>query len=442
MGKATINTFDLPGISPNATVLDVANSIRATASADYQARIPVLTQENIAEYGNAMMNYQPAQNEFLHNLVNRIGLVVIQNKLWMNPLAPFKRGMLNFGDSIEEIFVNIAKAQQYTVAPPQNNPGDVFEVHTPDVKAIFHRRNMQVVYTQTINNDMLRTAFLSYRGIEDLIARIVDSMYTSDNYDEFLIMKELMNQYYSKGLFYPVQVTAPTDEASAKTIAKTVRAWATSLTFLSNKYNAQGVYTHSPLEDQILIMTPATEAILSVEVLAYAFNMDKADFLNRVVIVDDLGGLEKEGVLMLMVDRDWFMCFDTFYTFTEQYNALHLYWNYFFHHQGIFSTSQFANAIAFTTATPAITSVTVDPATATVAKGKTQQFSASVVATGGASERVEWSITGSADAGTAIDNNGLLVINENETAATITVTATSAYDSTTTGTATVTVASA
>lgn len=78
-----------------------------------------------------------------------------------------------------------------------------------------------------------------------------------------------------------------------------------------------------PLEDQILIMTPATEAILSVEVLAYAFNMDKADFLNRVVIVDDLGGLEKEGVLMLMVDRDWFMCFDTFYTFTEQYNALH-----------------------------------------------------------------------------------------------------------------------
>ena len=70
MGKATINTFDLPGISSNATVLDVANSIRATASADYQARIPVLTQENIAEYGNAMMNYQPAQNEFLHNLVN------------------------------------------------------------------------------------------------------------------------------------------------------------------------------------------------------------------------------------------------------------------------------------------------------------------------------------------------------------------------------------
>ena len=111
----------------------------------------------------------------------------------MNPLAPFKRGMLNFGDSIEEIFVNIAKAQQYTVAPPKNDPGDVFEVHIPDVKAIFHRRNMQVVYTQTINNDMLRTAFLSYRGIEDLIARIVDSMYTSDNYDEFLIMKELMN---------------------------------------------------------------------------------------------------------------------------------------------------------------------------------------------------------------------------------------------------------
>ena len=441
MEKATINTFDLPGISPNATVLDVANSIRATASADYQARIPELTRENIAEYGNAMMNYQPAQNEFLHNLVNRIGLVVIQNKLWMNPLAPFKRGMLNFGDSIEEIFVNIAKAQQYTVAPPKNNPGDVFEVHIPDVKAIFHRRNMQVVYTQTINNDMLRTAFLSYRGIEDLIARIVDAMYTADNYDEFLIMKELMNQYYEKGLFYPVQVKAPTDEASAKTIAKTVRAWATSLTFLSNKYNAQGVYTHSPLDDQILIMTPATEAILSVEVLAYAFNMDKADFLNRVVIVDDLGGLENEGVLMLMVDRSWFMCFDTLYTFTEQYNALHLYWNYFFHHQGVFSTSQFANAIAFTTATPAVTSVTVDPATATVAKGASQKFTVAVVTTGGAPEGVNWSVATAADPDTSISTDGILTIGADESAKSLTVTATSKFNSQKTGTATVTVAS-
>ena len=99
--SAPLNTFDLPGVATSVTAVDVLNSIRATASAEYQNRIPEATRENIADVGNAMMNYQPAQNEFLNALVNRIGLVVIQNKLWANPLAPFKRGMLDFGDSIE-----------------------------------------------------------------------------------------------------------------------------------------------------------------------------------------------------------------------------------------------------------------------------------------------------------------------------------------------------
>lgn len=437
--NAPLNTFDLPGVAKSVTAVDVLNSIRATASAEYQNRIPEATRENIADVGNAMMNYQPAQNEFLNALVNRIGLVVIQNKLWANPLAPFKRGMLDFGDSIEEIFVDICKAQQYTVAPPADNPGDVFAVEIPDVKAIFHRMNRQNFYKQTINNDQLRTAFLSYRGIEDLIARIVDSMYTSDNYDEFILMKQLFVDYYNKGNFFSVQVTAPTDEASSKALARTVRAWANSLTFLTNKYNAQGVYTHTPLEDQIVLMTPQTEAMISVEVLAYAFNMDKADFLNRVVIVDDFGGLEDEGVLMMLVDRDWFMVFDNFYTFTEQYNAQHLYWNYFFHHWQTLSTSQFANAICFTTEKPVVNTVTVTPSTATVAKGNSQQFTATVDATGGASTGVTWTLEGTETVTSTISNTGVLAVSADEANTSLTVKATSKFDSTKSGTATVTV---
>lgn len=422
------------GMSKSATPEIILNTIRANASSDYQERVPVATQQNIAEVGNAITNYEPTRNEFLNALINRIGMVIIQSRLYENPLREFKKGMLEFGKDIEEIFVEIAKAQSYN---PEVAETEVFKRVIPDVKTIFHRMNRQDFYKVTISNDQLRTAFLSYRGIEDLIGRIVDSLYSGDNYDEFLLMKHLMLDYGDKGLFYPITVTAVTDEATAKKLTVKLRATAKTIGFMSPNYNAQGVHTFTPMEDIIIFMTPETEALMDVESLARAFNLEYADFLGRVVIVDDFGGLEN--VQALMVDRRWFMVYDTFFNFTEQYNAQGLYWNYFFHHWQVLSTSQFANAIAFTTETPAITSVTISPKTATVSKGQNVQFTTTVVATGMASEAISYNVTGAVSDNTTITSNGLLIVGSDETATELTVSAISIFDNSKNDIATITV---
>lgn len=422
------------GMSKSATPEIILNTIRANASSDYQERVPVATQQNIAKVGNAITNYEPTRNEFLNALINRIGMVIIQSRLYENPLREFKKGMLEFGKDIEEIFVEIAKAQSYN---PEVAETEVFKRVIPDVKTIFHRMNRQDFYKVTISNDQLRTAFLSYRGIEDLIGRIVDSLYSGDNYDEFLLMKHLMLDYGDKGLFYPITVTAVTDEATAKKLTVKLRATAKTIGFMSPNYNAQGVHTFTPMEDIIIFMTPETEALMDVESLARAFNLEYADFLGRVVIVDDFGGLEN--VQALMVDRQWFMVYDTFFNFTEQYNAQGLYWNYFFHHWQVLSTSQFANAIAFTTETPAITSVTISPKTATVSKGQNVQFTTTVVATGMASEAISYNVTGAVSDNTTITSNGLLIVGSDETATELTVSAISIFDSSKNDSATITV---
>lgn len=422
------------GMSKSATPEIILNTIRANASSDYQERVPVATQQNIAEVGNAITNYEPTRNEFLNALINRIGMVIIQSRLYENPLREFKKGMLEFGKDIEEIFVEIAKAQSYN---PEVAETEVFKRVIPDVKTIFHRMNRQDFYKVTISNDQLRTAFLSYRGIEDLIGRIVDSLYSGDNYDEFLLMKHLMLDYGDKGLFYPITVTAVTDEATAKKLTVKLRATAKTIGFMSPNYNAQGVHTFTPMEDIIIFMTPETEALMDVESLARAFNLEYADFLGRVVIVDDFGGLEN--VQALMVDRRWFMVYDTFFNFTEQYNAQGLYWNYFFHHWQVLSTSQFANAIAFTTETPAITSVTISPKTATVSKGQNVQFTTTVVATGMASEAISYNVTDAVSDNTTITSNGLLIVGSDETATELTVSAISIFDSSKNDSATITV---
>ncbi len=88
-----------------------------------------------------------------------------------------------------------------------------------------------------------------------------------------------------------------------------------------------------------------------------------------------------------------------------------------------------------------VSTVTVDPATASVAKGASKVFTATVAGEGAVSNGVLWSVAGSSavKAGTKIDENGNLTIASNEANTALTVTATSKQDGTKTGTAAVTV---
>lgn len=159
------------------TSVDVLNAIRNNATQNYRDYVPKATAnaDSIREIGAIIMDYPALQNEFLSALVNRIGRVLITSKMYDNPWAMFKKGMLEFGESIEEIFVNMAKPFQFDPAVAESN---VFKREIPDVRAAFHIMNYQKYYKSTVSNDQLRQAFLSWQGITDLIAKIVDAMYT------------------------------------------------------------------------------------------------------------------------------------------------------------------------------------------------------------------------------------------------------------------------
>ena len=165
--------------------VDVMNAIRNSATINYKNYVPVATADadSIRTIGAIIMDNPQLQNEFLNALVNRIGRVLITSKMYDNPWAMFKKGLLEFGETIEEIFVNIAKPYQFDPAVAESN---LFRREIPDVRSAFHIMNYQKYYKATIQNDQLRQAFLSWQGITDLIAKIVDAMYTGANYDEFL----------------------------------------------------------------------------------------------------------------------------------------------------------------------------------------------------------------------------------------------------------------
>lgn len=418
--------------SLNANSVQILNCIRDSASATYQERIPVATQNNIRDIGNAMMQFQSTQNEFLNALVNRIARVIITSKSYTNPLAMFKKGIMEYGEQVEEIFVNIAKAHPFDPDVAEEN---VFKREIPDVDAVFHRMNYQNFYKVTISNEQLRQAFLSAEGVTDLIARIVDTLYSGSEFDEFLIMKQLIADAARAGKMYPINIPAPS-AATAKQIVTTIKGISNKLEFMSNQYNYMGVLNFTKKENQILLIDAEFDATIDVEVLASAFNMSKAEFMGQRVLVDNFGDLT--GVVAALVDRDWFMVFDNLMSFTENYNGEGLYWNYFYHVWKTFSSSPFSNAILFTTGAVGVTSVSVSPKAAQATPGQNVQLTASVVTTGYAPQDVKWSVTGNVSAGTTVDCNGLVHIAADESADSITVTATSCYDNGKTDTATIT----
>ena len=420
--------------------MQLLNVIRSDASQAYKDRVPEATQDNIAEIGNPILNYEAIRNEFLDALVNRIGMVIITSRSYNNPLKRFKKGMMSLGETVEEIFVNIIKAEPYYLVDDQGKTAaqDEFERRLPNVLAAFHKRNRQDKYPVTIQNDDLRTAFLSYQGVEDLVSKIIEAVYTSDEYDEFLLMKNVFFEAGMRGALRPVTVPGLDSDVNAKKTMTLFRQTALDLTFMRSDSNFMGVTTHTPLDEQVIFILSSVAATVDVEVLASAFNMDKTNFIGRRVIVDDFGGLEKEGVIAIAADEDWFMVFDNYLTMTSDYVASRLYYNYFLHHWETLSYSPFKNVVAFTTTAPSVTTVAVTPGTASVTKaaGGTVQLTATVTGTGLISNNVTWTIT--EDANASVNSSGLVTIKPGITVDTLTVTATSKLDNTKSGSATIT----
>lgn len=438
--------------------VDILNVIRENASQNYRDYVPKATADadSIRQIGAVIMDYPNLQNEFLSALVNRIGRVLITSKMYSNPWAMFKKGLLEFGETIEEIFVNIAKPFQFDQAVAES---EVFKREIPDVRATFHIMNYQKFYKATISNDQLRQAFLSWEGITDLIAKIVDAMYTGANYDEFLTMKYLLARHILDGHMYPVEIPTVSTE-NMKTIVSDIKGISNAMEFLSTEYNLTGVATHTPKADQYMLINSKFDAVMDVEVLASAFNMEKAEFLGRRVLVDSFGKLDIARLAVLfkddptyieptsdeltaldkipavIVDKDWFMIFDNYQNFTEQYNGQGLYWNYWYHVWKTFSVSPFANNALFVPGTPSVTSVTVTPATATVTKGQSIQLTATVVTENFAPQSVTWS---SDSDNATVDASGKVTLTSAATG-TVNITAKSTYDPTKTGKCVITVA--
>lgn len=323
--------------------ISVLNNIRANASEEYQARIPEATQTNIATIGNALQTYELLFNEFCAALVSKIGKTILETKLFKNKLSKFKSGQITNQQDVEEIFIEMCKAEG---SYDKTGPNPLGRRTPPDVKVLYHRMNRQDYYAISIGDIDFVRVFRSEATLDEFISGLFNAVYSGASYDEWLAMKNLIATY--EGYFdYEVPViTGANAESSAKAFVKTLRKAVNDLSFVSTQYNAAGVKTWTDRKDMVLLVNKDVVAEVDVEVLAKAFNMGKTDIEVTIEVMDDFGSLtDTYGILM---DKKWFRVWDTLSTMRQQSpNAQGLFTNYFYHIHQILSVSRFKNAVRF-----------------------------------------------------------------------------------------------
>lgn len=357
----------------NASTMDILNVIRQNASYEYQQNVPEVTKaSDIPRVGEVIYGTPAFANQFINALVNRIAIVRMQSATFNNPYGVLKKGYLEFGETVEDIFVSIAKGVDFD---PEKGKSREFKRTFPDVRSAFHTMNWRVMYPITIQDEDLKQAFLSLEGVQNLIAKIVGAVYTGAEYDEFLLFKYLMIKAISHGKMKPESIGDGTD---LKESAVAFRGISNLLPFISSDYSEAGVKTSTPKDRQIIFMDAKFNAQFDVNVLASAFNMDKADFMGRLFLIDNWTSFDNErfdvirensdgieevtagelallaNVKAVIVDENWFQIYDNNSKFTEKYVASGMYWNYFYHTWKTVSSSPFANAVVFVTDTASV----------------------------------------------------------------------------------------
>lgn len=342
----------------------ILNSIRDSASQNYQDGIPVATANNQSEIGNLLLadNNIPSRNEFLDMLVNKFAKVKIASSRADNRLARFYRGAVPFGMTIQEIFVNQARNtvdDESRVIDFEGDGQGLFDEHLAEVKALYYEINRSKQYCTTITRSMLKAAFANEGGLNNLINEIVNSLYVGNEQHEFEKGKETLSHYAGDGETIQGYATESVAKISAgdtrdakrdkaEQIIETIRGKVLDLTFNSDKYNGAKIQTLNKMEDLVLFLHKDLAKYVDVYVKANAYNLDRIDWLSNVIYLDDFGDNPlMADCVAILADEEFLNIYDYERTTTTFFNPKSLKTNTYYTVRQGYYCSPFKQAVAF-----------------------------------------------------------------------------------------------
>lgn len=357
-------------MNPSQGLITSLNAIREASVSEgtiYHQYLPIVDdQTDIAAFGTPILNNTPVMNEFMNRLVNRIVYTSFENKYFNNPLQILEGDRIPLGYAGQEIFVNAAKGRKYDV----NDFAGLLVKYEADVKVQYTSVNMDLQYPVTVSRHKLKQAFVSWDSLDNFVMELSNSLYNGAYIDEFRFTKGLVSAAYSSNQVQYRTISAVSSEATAKTFVQTARELFLNMQLPSTEYNAwnkvggygREVLTYSRPEDIVFLIRNDVRAYLDVNVLAEAFNMDKADLLGRIIPIDNFDQYDDNGtkifdgsaIIGFIGDSSWFRIKRQDMYLDEFYNANNRTWQYYLNLTKMYNYSLFANGIVLCTSAPSV----------------------------------------------------------------------------------------
>ena len=361
-------------MNPSQGLQTALNEIRNTLVQDnslYQTQIPLVDDYTSSQvYGQSLLNLpSDLRNKFIQSLVNRIAYTRFMMDYFENPLRELAGDDLPLGAIGQEIYVNPARGRVYDI----NDFAGLLVKYESDIKAEYTEINFDVQYPVTIIRKELEKAFVSWGDFESFLMGISTSLYNGAYIDDYKYTKKLITNAYVNNAVQMETISfagaTPTKDELESLTARLRQAY---LDFMvpSTKYNAwkkvggygRSIVSWSKPENIVVFVSNKMASILDVNVLANAFNIDKADLMGRVYYVEDFDILDDSGevivdgsnIVALICDRRWFKIREKDIFMDEFYNANNRSWQSYLNVIKSFNYSLFANALMLVKALPTL----------------------------------------------------------------------------------------
>lgn len=296
-------------------------------------------------------------NSFFSGLTNTIVKQQILSRFFNNPLERFKSGELPYGVAESEFYINPQTGDTFLFPEADTlgtgNNADLLKDKLPDIKQIFYKKNYGKKYKKTYNDVQLVNIVQTWDDLGKLIDAISRSLVSDANIEEYDTMRAIMTAGFNNGDMVVSSIADITDKASAEAFLVKAREKYLSFQFPSDEYNSwtdsasHKVKTWSDADSISIIITAKTSAVVDVYALAAAFNIDKADIMGKVFVVDKIDDAGKVAAILFDDTKLHFeKVLERAYSF---FNPESCSVNFYYYRQAVLALDPFANCIAFTT---------------------------------------------------------------------------------------------
>lgn len=415
------------------TNINIMNMVRKAMPYYYSEVIPEATAENLSQVFDKLMTFQRGRNELMEVLPTLIGIQTLDAVNFRNPLARYKQNRIAFGQTDEEIYVNMMKATDFDY---YMTPDNLFKYYESNVMVAFHEVNYTPQYLFSIQWNTLRNAVFSTYGIRDMIAAKMQSAYASAEWGEYKAMLGMIDTGYEKQMLPAVTVSAVTDKDTAENLVVELQSFIGEASFPNPNNNIAGANSSCDASNLIFLMTPRVNARVTIQTLAKLYNLSLDETKARTRVVD---GFEHEEIQAVALDIRCFRVRDQFREVSYQGNHGSLFYNYFLTLFEQISFSPFYPIRVFTSEKVGLTSIAGVAATGKA--GQDVKIEVTPTATGftytPALYDYEITSTPSSKHTFMVPGSNILRIGENETTFPITVKVTYRNDPSITTTVTV-----